>query len=65
METGMYVPYVDETTREEQVTNLEDIRERVIEDLSEGTLLPADMGQVGRFNKSVCQVFLAKAHMQM
>jgi hypothetical protein len=65
METGRFVPYVDENTREGQVTNLEDIRDLIIGDLSEGTLLPADMGQVGRFNKSVCQVFLAKAYMQM
>jgi len=65
METGIYVPYADENSSPTQINNLEDIRDRIIEDLSEGTLLPSDMGQVGRFNRSVCQVFLAKAHMQM
>lgn len=63
--SNIYVPYVDETTDQSTLTNEEDIRDRIIEDLTEGTLLPNDMVQVGRFNKTVSQVFLAKAQMQM
>ncbi len=63
--SNIYVPYVDEHTNLFKVTNTEDIRAKIIEDLTEGTKLPLDMGQVGRFNKSVSQVFLAKALMQM
>ena len=37
----------------------------IIDDLTAGTNLPEDMDQMGRFNKTVCQVFLAKAYMQM
>lgn len=62
---NLFVPYVDEHTDIMTMTNMEDIRSRIIDDLSQGTLLPQDMGQVGRFNKSVSQVFLAKALMQM
>jgi len=60
-----FVPYVDEHTDLYTVTNVEDIRDRIIEDLTQGTYLPLNMVQVGRFNKSVSQVFLAKALMQM
>ena len=60
-----FVPYVDEYTDLSTLSNVEDIRERIVEDLEEGTLLPLNMLQVGRFNKSVSQVFLAKALMQM
>ena len=63
--SNLYVPYVDENTDFSRLTNMEDIRDRIIEDLSEGTMLPLNMGQVGRFNLSVSQVFLAKALMQM
>ena len=63
--SNLYVPYVDEHTDLFTLTNMEDIRDRIIEDLSKGTMLPLDMGQVGRFNLSVSQVFLAKAQMQM
>jgi hypothetical protein len=60
-----FVPYVDEYTDFATVTNLEDIRSRIIDDLSAGVNLPYNMVQVGRFNKTVSQVFLAKALMQM
>ncbi|MDF1576500.1 MAG: RagB/SusD family nutrient uptake outer membrane protein [Bacteroidales bacterium] len=60
-----FVPYVDEYTDFSTLNNMEDIRDRIIADLSEGTRLPLNMVQVGRFNKSVSQVFLAKALMQM
>jgi len=63
--TNMYVPYVDETTDQSTLTNDVDIRQNIIDDLTAGTALPEDMGQPGRFNKTVCQVFLAKAYMQM
>ncbi len=60
-----FVPYVDEYTDFATLTNVEDIRDRIVDDFSEGTLLPLNMQQVGRFNKTVSQVFLAKALMQM
>ncbi len=65
MATGTFVPYVDETTDSKTVTNDVDIRPMIIADLEAGTNLPLNMGQIGRFNKTVCQVFLAKAQMQM
>ena len=63
--TGMYIPYVDETTDTKLVTNDVDVRPSIIADLEAGTNLPTDIKQIGRFNKTVCQVFLAKAQMQM
>lgn len=63
--TGMYIPYVDENTDTKLVTNDVDVRPMIIADLEAGTNLPTDMKQIGRFNKTVCQVFLAKAQMQM
>lgn len=60
-----FVPYVDENTDFSTLTNMEDIRERIIDDLSAGVDLPLNMVQVGRFNRTVSQVFLAKAQMQM
>ena len=63
--TNTGVPYVDENTDQAVLTNTEDIRASIIADLTEGTSLPLDMGQVGRFNKTVSQVLLAKALMQM
>jgi hypothetical protein len=63
--TNTFVPYVDENTDQSTLTNTEDIRDKIIEDLTAGTNLPLDVSQIGRFNKTVCQVFLAKAQMQM
>jgi hypothetical protein len=65
MSTNQYVPYVDENTDQATLTNDQDIRQNIIDDLSAGIALPEDMDQVGRFNKTVCQVFTAKAYMQM
>ncbi|MEA3461031.1 MAG: RagB/SusD family nutrient uptake outer membrane protein, partial [Bacteroidota bacterium] len=65
MSTNMYVPYVDENTDQSTLVNDVDIRQNIIDDLTAGTTLPVDMDQVGRFNQTVCQVFLAKAYMQM
>ena len=62
---GTFVPYVDEYTKPSNLTNTEDIRPYIMEDLTAGTELPLDMVQVGRFNKTVSQVLLAKAQMQM
>ncbi len=59
------VPYVDETTDQSTLTNDQDIRASIIADLTEGTGLPDDMGQIGRFNGTVSEVLLAKAEMQM
>ena len=64
-ESNLYVPYLDEYTKPNSFTNTEDIRARILEDFTEGTKLPLNMVQVGRFNRTVCQVFLAKALMQM
>jgi hypothetical protein len=62
---GGMIPYVDETTDPGTVTNTGDVRANIIADLTAGTTLPQDMGQVGRFNQTVSQVLLAKAMMQM
>ncbi len=60
------VPYLDETVVNPLViANAEDIRPKIIADLTEGLKLPTNMKQVGRFNKTVCQILLAKAIMQM
>ena len=64
-ETGIGIPYIDEETVIAESTNSEDVRPNIIADLEAGTALPNDMGQVGRFNKTVSQVLLAKAQMQM
>jgi len=65
MTTGAGIPYIDEETDISTVTNTLDVRGQIIADLTAGTKLPDDMGQVGRFNKTVSQVLLAKAEMQM
>jgi hypothetical protein len=59
------IPYIDENTDQEEITNTIDIRDKIIADLQEGTLLPDDMGAIGRFNSTVSKVLLAKALMQM
>jgi starch-binding outer membrane protein, SusD/RagB family len=59
------VPYLDENTDPDEYTNTVDIRDNIIADLQEGIALPDNMGQVGRFNKTVSKVLLAKAFMQL
>ncbi len=59
------IPYIEENTNLEEVTNTVDVRSNIIADLEAGTALPNDMGQVGRFNGTVARVILAKALMQM
>ena len=59
------IPYVDEETDQSTLTNTEDVRAKIIADLTEGTTLPDNMGQIGRFNGTVAKVLLAKAEMQM
>lgn len=59
------IPYVDENTYLNDATNKEDVRQKIIDDLTEGISLPDDMGAVGRFNRTVSEVLLAKALMQM
>jgi starch-binding outer membrane protein, SusD/RagB family len=63
---GGNVPYIDETVVDPaSVTNTVDIRSKIIDDLTAGTQLNIDMKDIGRFNKTVSQVLLAKAQMQM
>ena len=59
------IPYVDETTRQDTLTNGWDVRQRIIDDLQEGIALPDNMGAVGKFNGTVSRILLAKAKMQM
>jgi hypothetical protein len=59
------IPYLDETTDPKSVTNTEDVKAKIIADITEGTLLPLNMGAVGKFNKTVSEVILGKAMMQM
>jgi len=59
------IPYLDEETDYKTVTNTEDVKAKIIADLTEGTKLPLNMGAVGKFNKTVSQILLAKAMMQM
>ena len=62
---GGMVPYIDEEADPATVGNTVDIRQNIIDDLTAGTGLPLDMDQIGRWNKTVCQVVLAKVLMQM
>lgn len=59
------IPYVDENTDPYTVTNTADVRAQIIADLTEGTKLPVNMGAIGKFNKTVSQILLAKAEMEM
>lgn len=59
------IPYIDENTDLNTVTNKEDVRGKILADLEAGTTLPNNMGHVGRFNGTVAKVLLAKALMQM
>ncbi len=59
------IPYIDEETDIPNTGNTEDVRQKILDDIECGTDLPLNMGQIGRWNKSVCQVVLAKAMMQM
>jgi hypothetical protein len=59
------IPYMDEQTEFDDLTNTADIRDKIIADLQEGIALPGNMGQVGRFNATVSRVLLVKALMQM
>lgn len=59
------IPYMDEQSDPLLVGNSEDIRDRILADLSAGAELPNNMGQIGRFNGTVCKVLLAKAYLQM
>jgi len=59
------IPYLDETTDTKAVTNTEDVSGKILADLEEGTKLPVNMGAVGKFNKTVSQILLAKAMMEI
>jgi starch-binding outer membrane protein, SusD/RagB family len=62
---GTGIPYIDETTDINAATNTADNTDLIIADLQAGIDLPDNMGQIGRFNKTVCRVLTAKALMQM
>jgi starch-binding outer membrane protein, SusD/RagB family len=62
---GGKVPYLDETTDPATASNDADISGNIIADLQEGVKLPLNMGAVGKFNKTVVEVILGKAMMQM
>jgi hypothetical protein len=62
---GTGIPYVDESTDQTTLDNLVDVRPLIVADLTAGTSLANNMGQVGRFNGTVAKVLLAKALMQM
>ncbi len=57
--------YVDEDTDLKTVTNQDDVRAQIIADLEVGLELDYNMGQVGRFNRTVAKVLLAKTLMQL
>ena len=59
------IPYVDENTDQATLSNSEDVRDKILADLTAGTTLPINMGQIGRWNSTVSKVMLAKALMQM
>lgn len=62
---GGKVPYIDENTDPTEASNDGDISDMILADLEAGATLPNNMGDVGRFNGTVCNVLLAKAKMQM
>jgi hypothetical protein len=59
------VPYMDEKADPTLTTNKVDIRPNIIADLTAALALPENVGAVGKFNKTVVEVILAKAMMQM
>ncbi len=59
------IPYLDENTDPNTVTNSVDARPLIIADLETGKDLPDDMGAIGKFNGTVVKVLLAEAMMQM
>ena len=59
------IPFVDENTDYASINNKTDCRDKIIADLEAGAALPDNMGQIGRFNGTVCKVILSKALMQM
>jgi len=59
------IPYIDEKSGFYNVTNKVDIRQKILDDLTEGTKLPLKMDAIGKFNRTVSEVLLALALMQM
>ncbi|MFZ9982615.1 MAG: RagB/SusD family nutrient uptake outer membrane protein [Cyclobacteriaceae bacterium] len=63
---GTGIPYVTETTDQTTLTNDVDVRDLIIADLKAGAdNLAENMGQIGRFNKTVSAILYAKALMQL
>ena len=59
------IPYVDEKTDALTVKNDVDVRDKIMADLAVGLDLPLNMGQIGRWNKTVVEAEYARAEMQM
>ena len=59
------IPYMDEKSDPAKVDNSADVTPQIIADLQEGLNLPQDMKAIGKWNKTVSQVILAKALMQI
>lgn len=59
------IPYLDETTDPGTVKNDVDVSDKIIADLTEGTKLKLNMGQIGKWNKTVSEIALAQALMSM
>jgi len=59
------IPYLDETTDPTTVKNDVDVTDKIINDLKEGLKLPLNMGQIGKWNKTVSEMALAEGLMAM
>jgi starch-binding outer membrane protein, SusD/RagB family len=60
------IPYIDETVVDPgSVENSADNGPKIIADLQVGLNLPINMGAIGKFNKTVSEVLVAKALMQI
>ena len=60
------IPYIDETVVDPgSVANASDNGPKIIADLQQGLNLPVDMKAIGKFNKTVSEVIVAKALMQI
>ena len=60
------IPYIDETVVDPgSVANASDNGAKIIADLQVGLNLPVDMKAIGKFNKTVSEVLVAKALMQI
>jgi starch-binding outer membrane protein, SusD/RagB family len=63
--SGTGIPFVEQDTDLQTLTNDVDVRPMILADLDQGRTLPNNMGQVGRFNGTVAKFLWAKAQMYM